>query len=506
MPEATSPDGDSSKALQPDTGVPVPRLKLGEEGFVGLKVANKRIMEEAQAAFRYPAFISTVNEMRNNPTVGAAMNVYRMMISRVKWDIEPPIDPTPEDIARANFIKGIMDDMDHSWSGFIEDVVPYLEYGFGIHEIVLRRRLYRNGSKYNDGLVGLKKLAPRSQDTIAGWVFTDDGADLLAAKQSLRFLQNGYRFANRTDPEDGLVSIDRDKFLLFTASGNKGNPEGNSIYKNIYLAFKQLTTLQNQELLGIAKDVQGILKIAIPPAYMSPDATDDQRAAFAGFQAIIDNYNLGTQRGLLVPNLMDEHGNALFTYDLLEGKGHAKYDTESVIRRLQSDILSALSVDVLKLGSDGAGSFSLAEQKSSILALAIDYRLREMAEVLNSHLMVTLYQMNGWDASRTAKFVYSDVQEVSLEEFSKFVQRVASTSMIEVDRPVLNRIRVMMGVEPLADDAPVDQTKLSATLTGQTTAAGAGMEVGTTGQGTAKNATKAGNSKDKSAGNPDNSG
>lgn len=505
MPEATSPNGDSSKALQPDTGVPVPRLKLGEEGFVGLKVANKRIIEEAQAAFRYPAFISTVNEMRNNPTVGAAMNVYRMMISRVGWDIEPPIDPTPEDIARANFIKTVMSDMEHSWSSFIEEVVPYLEYGFDLHEIVLRRRLFRNGSKYNDGLIGLKKLAPRSQDTIAGWVFSEDGADLLAAKQSLRFLQNSYRFANRVDPLDGLITIDRDKFLLFTASGNKGNPEGNSIYKNIYLAFKQLTLLQNQELLGVTKDVQGILKIAIPPAYMSPDATPEQKAALVGFQTIIDNYNAGTQRGLLVPHLVDEHGNPLFIYDLLEGKGHAKYDTEAIIRRLQGDILSALSVDVLKLGSDGAGSFSLAEQKSSILALAIDYRLREMAEVLNSHLMVTLYQMNGWDASRTAKFVYSDVQEVSLDELGKFIQRVASTSMIEVDRAVLNRIRVAFGVEPLADDEPVDKEKLSATLTGQTTAAGDGMAPGTTGQGTAKNATKGGNKTDKSAGNANNS-
>lgn len=504
MPEATSPTGDS-QGLQPDTGVPVPRLKLGEEGFVGLRVIQKRILEESQAAFRYPAFIQTVNEMRNNPTVGAAMNVYRMMISRVKWDVEPPVDATDAEIARTNFVKSVMNDMTHSWSSFIEEVIPYLEYGFDVHEIVLRRRLYRNGSKYNDGLVGLKKLAPRSQDTIQGWVFSEDGSDLLACKQTTRYLQNPTQFASRLDPEDGLVTIDRDKFLLFSASATKGNPEGNSIYKNIYLAFKQLTTLQNQELIGVSKDVQGILKIAIPPQYMAPDATPDQKAALAGFQAIIDNYNAGTQRGLLVPLMLDEHGHALFDYGLLEGKGHAKYDTEGIIRRLQSDILSALSVDVLKLGSDGSGSFSLAEQKSSILALAIDYRLREIAEVLNNHLMVTLYQMNGWDASRAAKFVYSDVQEVSLEELGKFIQRIASTSMIEVDRPVLNRIRVALGVEPLADDEPVDREKLSATLTGQTTAAGDGMAVGTTGQGTAKNATQGANKQDKSASNAHNS-
>lgn len=485
MPQAEAPEGASAAALQPDPGMVIPRLRLGEQGVLGLKVTQKRIMEEAQAAFRYPAFINTVNEMRNNPTVGAAMNVYRMMISRVQWCVEPPVEATDVDKERAELIESMMHDMEHSWGSFIESVIPYLEYGFAINEIVLRRRLKRNGSKFNDGLVGLKKLPTRSQDTIAGWVFSDDGADLIAVEQSLRNLTNSHRFANRTN-ENGLLSIDREKFLLFSASANKGNPEGNSIYKNIYLAFKQMTLLQNQELLGIAKDVQGILKIAIPPRYLDPNASPEDQAVVSAFQTIIDNYNAGTQRGLLVPNMIDPESKLpLFTYDLMESKGGAKYDTEAVIKRLQGDILSALSVDILKLGADGSGSFSLAESKSSVLALAIDYRLKEIAEVLNGHLMRTLYEMNGWDTSNMARFAYKDVEEVSLEEYSKAIQRIFSTSAVEVDRAVLNRIRVLLGVDPKPDDEEVDKESLPANIAGNKSAAGAGMAVGTTGNGTA---------------------
>ena len=501
MPDATTPEGVSSAALQPDAGSIVPRIKLGEQGVLGLKTSNKRILEEAQAAFRYPAFINTVNEMRNNPTVGAAMNVYRMMMSRVKWCVEPPTESTDVDIERAEIIRSMMDDMEHTWSNFIESVIPYLEYGFSINEIVLRRRLKRNGSKFDDGLVGLRKLAPRSQDTISGWEFSEDGSDLVSVQQSIRFVENASRFLNRTD-ENGMLRIDREKFLLFSASANKGNPEGNSIYKNIYLAFKQLSLLQNQELLGIAKDVQGILKIAIPPRYLDPNASPEDQAVVQAFQTIIDNYNAGTQRGLLVPNMIDPESKLpLFTYDLMESKGGAKYDTEAVIKRLQGDILSALSVDILKLGADGTGSFSLAESKSSVLALAIDYRLREIAEVLNSHLMRTLYEINGWDASRCAKFVYADIEEVSLEEYSKAVQRIFSTSAIEVDRAVLNRIREIMGVPVKPDDEPVDKENLPATIAGNASAAGKGMQVGTTGNGTSKNST---GQEDSSANNADN--
>lgn len=487
MPEATTPQGEGSAALSPDHGMVIPRLRLGEQGVLGLRTVNKRILEESQVAFRYPTFISTVNEMRNNPTVGAAMNVYRMMISRVDWTVIPPADADETAIQRAEAIKSMMEDMEHSWTSFIESVIPYLEYGFAINEIVLRRRLKRNGSKYNDGLVGIKKLAPRSQDTISGWVFSEDGADLLAVEQSLLNVENAHRFAKRTN-ESGKLTIDREKFLLFSASSTKGNPEGNSIYKNIYLAFKQMTLLQDQELLGIAKDVQGILKIAVPPRYLDPNGAPEDLAAAQGFQTIIDNYNAGTQRGLLVPNMYDpETKLPLFTYDLMESKGAAKYDTEAVIKRLQGDILSALSVDILKLGAEGSGSFSLAESKSSVLALAIDYRLREIKEVLNSHLMRTLYEVNGWDTSVMAQFDYMDVEEISLEEYSKAVQRIFSTSAIEVDRPVLNRIRKIMGVPERPDDEEVDKDNLPSALAGNTSNAGKGMAVGTTGEGTAKN-------------------
>lgn len=501
MPSSTTPEGVDA-SLQADEGQAIPRIKLGEQGFIGLNVHNKRILEETQRAFRYPFFINTVNEMRHNPTVGSAMNVYRMMISRVKWDVEYPINATEQDKKRADIIRTMMHDMEHSWSSFIESVIPYLEYGFGINEKVFRRRLKRNGSKYNDGLVGLRKLAPRSQDTISGWVFSDDGADLLAVEQDINHLENAYKFANRKT-NDGKIRIDRDKFLLFSASANKGNPEGNSIYKNIYLAYKQLSLLQDQELLGIAKDIQGILKITIPPRYLDPNASPEDKAAVAAFQTIIDNYNAGTQRGLLVPNMYDpETKLPLFTYDLMESKGGAKYDTEGIIRRLQGDILSALSVDILKLGADGTGSFSLAESKSSVLAIAIDYRLREIAEVINNDLMRTLYELNGWDASNMAKFVYADIEEISLEDFSKAIQRIFSTNAVEMDRDVMNRVREVIGVPLKPADEAVDKEALPATMAGNSSKAGAGMEIGTTGNGTAKNGNSGG--KDGSAQNADN--
>lgn len=494
MADNNMPEGNATIA---DAGVTIPRLKLSEQGFVGLPVRHGRIYAEANSAFQYPNFIKTVNEIRHNPTVGAAMNVYRMMISRVNWRVEAPKDATELDKERAKIVQTMMDDMEGSWRTFIEEVVPYLEYGFGIHEKVFRRRLTRNGSKFQDGLVGIKKIAPRNQETIEFWDFSESGADLLGIKQNISSVENSYRFANRKD-ENGLVPLERDKFLLFTASANKGNPQGNSIYKAIYLAYKQLSLLQDQELIALAKDVQGILKIGLPPKYLDPNASVEDKAVATAFQGIIDNYNAGTQRGLLVPNMMDENSNPLFTYDLMEAKGTAKYDMEAIIKRLQSDILSALNVDILKLGAEGSGSFSLAESKSSVLAIAIDYRLREIAEVLNFDLMKSIYVMNGWNQQNMAKFVYEDIEDIDIGTLGKFIQQVFSVGGIEMDRQVMNRIRKIFGVPPLDDDKPVDKEALSTTMAGVESNAGEGMT--TAGDGTSK---KPGG-KDSSAANNNN--
>lgn len=502
MPKATSPKGVEA-ALKAGEGVSIPRLKLGEDGFIGLRVSNRHILEEANRAFRYPAFIRTVNEMRNNPTVGAAINVYRFMLSRVNWTICPPVGASAIEIERARLIQTMMHDMDHSWASFIDSVIPYMEYGFAINEVVLRRRLKRNGSKYNDGLVGLKKLPTRSQDTIDGWIFSDDGADLIQVQQSLQYLEHGYMFQDRTN-EQGRIPIDREKFLLFTSNGTKGNPEGNSIYKNIYLAYKQLTLLQENQLTGIAKDISGVLKIEIPPKYLAPDASDADKAAVAGFQKIIDSYNAGTSRGFLLPRMIDPESKLpLFTYDLLETKGISKYNTETIIRGLQADILTALNVDILRLGADGSGSFSLAESKSSILALAVDAKLKEMANVLDT-LIRKLYEANGWEVDNLPSFEYADVEEVDLDSFSSAIQRIFAVGAVEVDREVLNRVRKVLGVSQRPEGEPVSTEELSTTMAGAASSSGQGMAVGTSGSGTAKIGGKS-SGKDSSTANKANS-
>lgn len=473
-------------ALKPDAGAIIPRFKQTEQGFSGLKISNKQIMEEAQQAFRYPAFIRTVREMRNNPTVGAALNVYYFFMMQHDWKVKPPIGASAKEIERAKLVETMMHDMEMSWEDFIRSVLPVLEYGFDVHEIVPYRRMQRNGSKWTDGLVGIRKLAYRSQETISGWEFTPDGAKLLKIYQDPKFLENSGLYATKLN-QDGKIEMDADKCLLFTTGTTRGNPEGNSILKNIYLAYKQLTLLQEHQVIGVGKEVQGMLKIGIPPNYLSPNATEDEKATAASFQKIIDKANTGELAGLLVPIINDpETKLPMFSYEFMDSKGIVRYDVESIIKGYQQDILTALSVDVLRLGADGSGSFSLAESKTSILTLAVDSRMKEIRNVLNTVLMRKIYEWNGWETTNLPTFEYSKEEDLDLDSLSAAIQRFAAVGMMEITRKNLNVVAKAIGGDVKPEDEPVDKEILSTSMTGKESKSGSGMEVGTSGDGTAK--------------------
>lgn len=501
MAKKKLPSGTLDEAqLTADNDAVIPRISLKEVGFIGLKSTNGYIIEEPNRAFRFPAMLKVVDEMRNNPTVATCLTAYKLLMNRAQWDVEAPVGATPQQIERANFVKTVMHDMDSSWQSTVSSWFPALEYGYHIAEKVYRRRLTKNGSKFNDGLVGLKKLAPRSQTSITRWKFSDDGRDLVGVEQTLRYMDKAYLFTDQLD-ERGLISIPREKFLLFNTGSTNDNPEGNSILKTVYLAYKQLTLLQDQELLGVAKDVAGVLKITAPPRYFDPSASAADKAVLASYQAIINNYNAGTQRGFLLPAMTDpETKTPMFTYELMEEKGQAKFNIELIIKRLQGDIMSALSCDLLKMGMDTAGSFSLQDGDSNILTLAVSYRLQEMADVLNNDLIPQLFSMNGWTDTDLPKFVFGDISSTSMEESSKFLQRVMSVGGLEMDRGVYNKIRQYGGFELKPADAPIDKKNLSTTLAGAASSASQGMAVGVTGDGTSTNP----GGKDGSTSNADN--
>lgn len=477
---AKKPKEDTA-ALAADEGAVVPRIAHSEKGYTGLKTSSGRVYEECIQSLRFPAFYRTIDEMRKTAIIASALGAYKFLLSRVQWQVVAPVDASEKEKQRAKIVDSMKDDMEHSWGDFIGDVFEYIPYGHSVQEKVYRRRLKKNGSRFNDGLVGIRRLSPRAQETLYKWEFSEDGRELLAVLQSLDRMENGHLFINNADPE-GLIRIPREKFLLFTADSTRGNPLGNSLLKNVYLSWKQLTALKDQELLGISKETAGVPIARLPVKYMSPEAADEDKAVLDATKTVLDNLANGTSNYIIFPTLIDELSKKdMFDISLLEKKGVNGANIDTVIKRYQDEILSALFVDILKAGNN-TGSFSLNDGDTNVLALAMSHRLNEIADVLNTQLIPQIYAMNGWTTEVLPKFVPSDISAVSLEELSKFLQRTASTGLIERDREIMNIVRKAVGAKPRPDDEPVDEEA----LTTNSSNSGKGMEVGRNGTGTAK--------------------
>jgi hypothetical protein len=490
---AKKPKKDTA-ALAADEGVAVPRIGLGEVGFGALKVANGRIYEEANRAFRPEHFFRTIDEMRKTAIIASALNAYRTLMCRVPWSVEPPIGASEQDKQRAKAIDSMRDDMEISWGQFIADVSEFIVYGHGVQEKVYRRRLAKNGSKFSDGLVGIRKLTPRPQETLQKWEFSEDGRELVAVCQSIANLEHGYLYQNLTDDE-GLIRIPREKFLLFTADATRGNPLGHSILKGVYLSHKQLTLLKEKELLSIAKESAGLPLIRIPAKFMAADASDEEKAVYETCKQILTNLANGTSEGIVFPTFIDpESKKDMFDVEFMKGSGGSSIaNVDQAARRYQDEILSTLGVDILKTGSH-EGSFSLADSDTNVLALAVGHRLNEIADVLNHDLVPQLYRLNGWGLENLPKFVPGDITSMSADELGKLFQRTASVGVVVKDIPTVNRVRKSMGVTQLPDDTNIADLE----FTMESSNAGEGMK--TPFDGTAKKPT----GKDSSTQNSEN--
>lgn len=488
---------DTTK-LQPDADTPIPRIRLSEVGFTGLKVAQDKIYEESNEALRWPCSIKTFKDMSEDTIIYAGLSLFKMMMSKVDWYVKADEGASEQTVERAAFIQSCMVDMEHSWFFFVTQLLSAYNYGFSVHEKVFRRRLKINGSRYNDGLVGIRKLPIRSQSTISGWNFDADFRNLESIKQNRSLLASGVRGAFSKVTSEPEIIIPREKFLLFRTNVEHENPEGTSPLIPCYQSWKFRKELEKAEAIRTDRGT-GIPLCELPPKYMAPDALPEDKAVYDAAKQIVRNLRNGEQAGIVWPLLYDpDSRQPLFKFSLLSLEGTGD-DSDKIITRYDNKILQALFADLLKLGSTNVGSYSLADAKTSLVAMAIEYRLKEIQDVLNTDLIPALYKLNGWDMAELPKFCFGDLESQDLEVFSKAIQRCAATATIARTPGNINHIAEVLGLPDRVDE-DISQEKLNIMLGNDTSRAGDGMSQGS-GNGTSSTVS----SDDNSANNLENS-
>lgn len=460
---------------------PIPTIRMSEIGTTGLEVIDSQVDEQIKKELQWPESSLVYKKMSNDPIVRSGISLIEMMIGKIDWEVEEPENATEDQIKKTNFIRQCMSDMDHSWEDFLTEVVSYITYGFSVHEKVFRKRSKDKGSKYEDNLIGWKKLAIRSQDTLYQWKWDKEGRELTGVYQDLGRVNNysdrfGTFLLNTKDPKG--ILIPRKKFLLFRYDGKRGNPIGNSPLNACYQPFMFRSIIEEQEAIGISRDMAGMPVLGLHPKYMSEDASPEDKAIYDYYKKVIANIQSNEQSGLIYPLMYNDAGKKIIEFELMGVQGGKQYDTDKIIKRYDDKILTALFADILKLGQQTHGSFSLAGAKTNIIAMNIETRLKEITSVINDDLIPQTFALNGWDDTVFPKITHSDIDEEDLDEFSKLIQRLGSSGYLPRTKNIVTQIVDRSGFTGSEEIEDMDDEKFEESFPNSTSRAGDGMKEG----------------------------
>ena len=393
---------------------------MAELGATGLIQYSGIIAEERLRQLSGDYARLTYQEMsQNDPVVGASLFAIDMLIRRTDWRVEPGTADR-DGRMKADYLDSIRTDMSHSWTAHISEALTMLVYGYSPFEIVYKLRKGASAepslnSRYNDGLVGIRKFAIRSQDSLYKWQFDDAGG-----------VQGLWQNPAPTY-QQRFVPIE--KMLLYRTAMRKGNPQGVSVLRTAFRPWYFKKKIEEIEAIGIERDMNGVPVAWVPPALLASDASSTDAALLTSLKKIVRNLKMDQQAGLVFPLAYDENNNKLYDLTLMTTGGRRQIDTTAVVARYNQLIAMTMLADVILLGHEKVGSFALASSKTTLFATALGAFLDEIEEVLNRHLVPRLYTLNGWLLENPAQFKHGDIESVDLTELGDYITKLSGAGM-----------------------------------------------------------------------------
>lgn len=482
------PDGEVSREMSlldeiPEDGSALRFAQNAELGASGLKRSSGIIDEEFLPALRGRKAVEVFREMSSNDAmVGSLIFAIDKLIREVKWEVTPA-DQTPDSAKAAEFLESCMDDMSHSWDDLMSEILSCLIYGFSYHEIVYKKRVgpwEKNAtrkSKYDDGLIGWRKIPIRSQETLLRWLFDDSGG-----------VQG---FVQMAPPLYKRVVIPIEKSLLFRTTIAKGNPEGKSLLRNAYRSWWMKKRLEEFEAIGVERDLAGMPTMKLPSDYLKAAPGTDKAKATAAYRKMVRGVRRDENEGLLIPSDVDpDTKTPLFEFELMSAGGSRQFDTNGIITRYEQRILMTVLADFILVGHQDTGSYALHTDKTGIFRASLNSIAGSIADTLNRYAVPRLFNANGWKPRELPKFVPTEIDPPDLNQLASFISATSGAGMQWFPDPELEKfIRDVARLPEMTDEtlefkrAQVHQDQAMQYADSQMQATGAAQKAEMTQQG-----------------------
>ena len=413
-----------------------------EIGSSGLVQYGGEVKEDFLRALQGKSGYANYTQMADNdPVIGACLHAIEMMIRGVDWTVEPVDTEDQKAVEVAEFCAGCLNDMSQTWADTLSNIMSMLVYGFSFHEIVYKRRKGRTGksdtnSKYDDNMIGWRKLAIRNQNTVYKWDLDKNGG-----------INGMYQQDVYAGMGSSMAYIPIEKALLFRTSTKMNNPRGRSVLRNAFVPWYMKTKIQEIEAIGVERDLAGMPIAFVPPHLLSDNATAQERASLDAIKQIVRNIKRDEQEGIIFPLAHDEDGNLAYDLKLLSTGGSRQFDTSDIVQRYDQRIAMSLLCDFILIGHEGVGSQALSVSKIQLFTDSLNAWLHGIADVVTNYGFARLLRLNGINEEFTPHLRYSPPRNIDLDSLSKFIQQLSGAgAMLFPDEGLESYLREVAGL------------------------------------------------------------
>jgi len=382
---------------------------------------------------------------QSDGTVRAGLGVVKLPLLRATWSVEPASEDTQDvDIAEMieeNLIRG----MSSSWHDTLRHILLALDYGSMPFEKVWEVR---------DGIIALRKLAPRMPKTVTGWLVDDHGG-FAGIEQSV-IMNGSYE----------TITIPGEKCLVFVNEREGSNFRGISLlraaYKHWYMKDRMyIIDAITQEKRGLGVDV-GKLKTQV-----NANQKSQAERALMGVRSHEKNF-------LIEPDWFEYRVEGLGRGSSRDGMPSIEHHDLQILRSIMAEFVAMTA----------GGSLAMHKDKSSFFLMALEGIGEMITETINRYLIPQMVAYNFPAVTQYPKISHSKLDARDIEAWASALGIMVDKGVVVIDDADEDMAREILGLPERPEDN-VDRPRPTAApesvaRTGDGTAPDATTEAGTT--------------------------
>lgn len=435
----------------------VPRRERIEIGDTGVTIFSGILYSrDYNTEWSVPARYGIIDQMRNDPTIAAALRAVKLPLMRARHYVEPASDSALHREQAEWLEHQLFNYMYGTFADFQRHALLSLDYGSYPHEIVLHVKDGRSRPQPEGPRICIQKLAPRHPASIYEWHLTP-ASELAFIRQVLKSDKTpvnagvpGTAMTTRL-PVGALgqsivgsgmqVDIPADKLLLFINEQEGADFTGRSILRPVYKPYWYKQGMEAVDAVAKEKRSQGIDVMELEDT-ATEDDKNKAEAALMTLRAHQNNF-------LTIPK-------SRMAYDIKGIGAGSVLSTMETMEFHDLRILRAFFTEFLAMGPSGSGGLTQHEDKTKFLLMLVEAIGEGWLTVVNRDLIPRLIQYNWGPQDDYPKLCHGkiDVRDLGALADGLFKLSQAGFLMPRADRKDEEYIRSMYDMpepgEPMA--------------------------------------------------------